>query len=329
MALSTGRALHIDTYLSNVAVNYRPQDFIADQIAPIVNVPKETGLYPIFSRMEFYAYERTERARGTEANKITRSVGSGGYAVKNYALGYDVPIEDYANMDAAYEAELGAGASRYLVGKLYQDYERRVATLANAAASVSTTFVPNSSWSGNTANAGDPFGAVMAAKEQQKAIIGVQPNSILVGWKAHATLMRNYHMRNIVKGVNNGGGIVTRQNLADLFEVDRYIVSDVMGTTQNEATVASSLSLTPAFSADKIILYYRPAAPSRDEPSWMYAFRWNDPRLPTPLAVERHPYDTRRKIVGIEAGYYQDEKVTGPEYAVAIAGVNSAQSNGI
>ena len=330
MGNSTGRGLHIDTLLSNVAINYMPQAFIADQIAPIVSVPKESGIYPVFNRLEFYSLEDTQRARGAEAKKVTRSVSSAGYQVNNHALGYDVPIEDRANMDAAFAYELGdAGATRYVVGKLGLGMERRVLVLANASTSVGTTFVPNSSWAGNNANVGDPIGAINAAKEQMKARIGVLPNSMLIGWKAHLLLARNYHMRNFVKGVNNGGGYITRQQIAQAFELDRYLVSEAQISTQNEATNPTSLSLTSAFADDAIVLYYRPTAPSRDEPSWMYAFNWAAPELPGRMVVERHPYNTRTKVDGIEASYYQNEYVTGPDYAVKIAGVSSAQANGI
>ena len=217
MGYSPGQALHIDRHLSNVAINFRPQTFIGDMIAPIVSVPNESDTYPIFNRLEFYSAERTERARGKPANKITRSVSSAGFQVQNYALGMDMPIEDQANMDPALAFELDAGAARYLTGKLMLDYERRVLTLASASASVSTTFVPNSSWGGstyNSANAGDPFGAIQTMTEQMKGRIGVSPNRLLVGWRAHKTLMRNYHIRNLVKGVNNGGGPVMRDQLA-------------------------------------------------------------------------------------------------------------------
>jgi hypothetical protein len=151
--LATGRALHIDALLSNVAINYAPQTFVGDQIAPIVNVPNETGIYPVFNRLEFFSSERTERARGTEANKVTRSVGSDGYAAKNYALGMDMPIEDKANMDPAFAFELEAGNARYLTGKLLMDYDRRVIALGNLSTSVATTFLVSSGWGvGNVNN---------------------------------------------------------------------------------------------------------------------------------------------------------------------------------
>jgi hypothetical protein len=34
MGFSTGKDLHVDQHLTNIAVNYRPQNLIADMIAP-------------------------------------------------------------------------------------------------------------------------------------------------------------------------------------------------------------------------------------------------------------------------------------------------------
>ena len=65
MGFSTGKDLHVDQHLTNVAINYRPQNLIADMIAPIVPVDKQSNSYPIFSRQEAFAIESTERAPGT------------------------------------------------------------------------------------------------------------------------------------------------------------------------------------------------------------------------------------------------------------------------
>src|SRR5688572_18963469 len=126
MGISSGRDLHVDQNLTNVAMTYRPAGMIADMIAPIVNVSKETDLYPVFLQKEALAIEETRRARGSLAHRSTRSVSSEGYRAENYALAYDLPIEDRDNMDAAYAFELEAGATRYLVDKLVLDWDQRV-----------------------------------------------------------------------------------------------------------------------------------------------------------------------------------------------------------
>lgn len=322
MGISTGRDLHIDQNLTNVALNYRPQGFIADMIAPIVTVQKESDLYPVFSQAEAFAIEDTRRSRSGEANRITRSVSSASYVCKNYALRYDVPIEDSVNMDAAYRFELGAGATRYLVDKLNLDYDRRVLSMVGSTSNVSTGFLTGSSW----VTAGDPVSQLYQAIEQVQATTAYRPNRILFGWKAYNWFRRNTNVRNFVLGTNNGGGVVRRQAVADIFEVDQVLVSEAFYNSANEA---KAMSLANTFPADSVLVYYAPPAPSREVPSFMYSFRWVAPGLPAPFAVERHPYDSKRHCESIEAGYYQDEKITSAALGALLTGVGSAQANGL
>lgn len=312
MGLSTGKDLHVDQHLTNVAINYRPQNLIADMIAPIVPVDKQSNSYPIFSRQEAFAIEDTTRAPGTEARKVTRSVSSAKYDAVNYALARDITVEDAANMDQAYRYELDTGASAYIVGKLGLDWERRVTNLAVVSASVGSVFVCNSQWGAAGANAGDPIVGVFQLIEYVQGATGQRPNSLWYGWKAWNRFRRNYHARNFLQGVNNGGGTIRREQVAGLFEVNRVIVSDALYHTANEAQPTYTLDNAMA---DQVIAYYAPTAPSREEPSWFYSFRWQNPQLPAPLTVFRHPYDSRKQIETIEAGYYQDEIVVGADYA--------------
>jgi hypothetical protein len=332
MAINTGpRELHVDQHLTNLAFNYRPQNFIADQIAPVVPVDKQRNTYPVFSRFENFSIEDTRRAPGTQAKKVTRSVGSAFYQAENYALASDIAIEDQANMDEAYRYELDLGKAKYLINKLNLDMEKRVLTLASNTTAVSTVFVCNSAWlttgGASGQNQGDPITQIFTMKEYLQALIGQEPNSILIGWRAHARLMRNYYARQFIRGLNNGGGVVTRDMLAPMFEVDNYLVTGALWHTQNEAygytaggtsnPLAMPMSLQNPLS-DSMILYYAPPAASRDDPSWMYSFRWQNPTLPAPLTIFRHPYDTRSQVETIEAGYYQDERITGVDYAVSL-----------
>lgn len=322
MGISTGRDLHIDQTLTNVAMNYRPVGMIADMIAPIVNVSKETDLYAVFSQKEAFAIESTLRSRGSAANRVTRSVSSDGYNAKNYALAYDLPIEDRANMDAAYAFELESGAARYVVDKLMLDWDRRVLSTVGSTSNVSTGFLTGSSW----ALTGDPVSQLYSVIEQVQATTAYRPNNILFGWRAYNLFRRNTNVRNFVLGTNNGGGVISRQAVAGIFEVDRVLVSEAFYNGANEA---KAMNLANTFPADSVLVYHAPSGPSREVPSFMYSFRWTAPGLPAPLSVERHPYDSKRKIESIEAGYYQDEKITSAALGALLTGVGSAQSNGL
>lgn len=322
MGIATGRDLHIDQNLTNVAMAYRPAGMVADAIAPIVVVDKETNVYPVFNQGEALAIHSTLRARNTPAQRITRSVSSGNYACKNYALAYDQPIEDRANMDAAYAYQLDIGATTAVLDGLMLDWDKRVLQQVGSASNVSTGFLTGSSWT----LTGDPISMIWKAMEQVQQTTAYKPNSLLWGWKAWNYFRRNVNARNFVLGTNNGGGAVTRQAAQAAFEVDRFLVSNAFYNSANEAQAAA---LANTFPADAVLAYYAPPAASRETPSFMYSFRWQAPQLPTPLAVYRHPYDSKAQNDSIEAGYYQDEKITGSSLGALILGVGSAQANGL
>lgn len=322
MNMSTGRDLHIDNFLTEMAINFRPEGMIADSIAPIIIVQKESDLYPIFSQAEAFALNTTLRARGAEAQKITVSVSSGSYQCKNYALQREMYIEDLANMDAAVQQEMGIGATNRIQDGLSLDWERRVINQVTSSTNVATVFLPASSWASAT---GDPVSQIAQMFEQGKSLTGYTMNSLGFGWRAWQLFRRNVNVRNVINGVNNGKGFVTRQSIQDLFEVERFWVQQAFWNTANEA---QPMALASPFH-DRVMVYYAPLRPSRETPSYMYSFRWQQASLPAPFVVERHPYDTKRKVESVEAGYYQDEVVTGINFGATLAGVGSAQSNGL
>lgn len=324
MGSATGRDLHVDQLMSQMAINFRPEGMIWDQIAPIVSVAKESDSYVKFNRGEVFAIENTRRTRGAQANRVTRSVSSEQYIVQNYALAMDIPVEDRANMDPAFAFEFDQGVVRYLNTKLQLDADRR--TLLTAFQGVSTTFLCGSAWNAAGTTAGDPLSQVVRAAEQVKSVTAQRPNGAIFGWRAWQFARRNQNFRNLILGLNNGGGLVQRDAARNVFEFERFNVAESFYNPANEAQAAT---FSTTFPDDAVLIYYAPMAPSRELPSYMYAFRWTDPALGTPFAAIRHEFDSRAGADGIELRYYQAEKVTGSEYGVLIAGVGSAQATGL
>lgn len=222
----------------------------------------------------------------------------------------------------AEEGGLFGSAAEYLVWKLGLAWNQRVLNMVGSASNVSTGFVPASSWASVAGS--DPFSQLTLMIEQLQATTAQRPNSVLMGWKAWAYMRRNTNLRNMLNGVNNGGGLVTRQQVQNLLEVDRFLVTEAFVNTANEAQAEA---LSSPFE-DKVLVYYAPLQPSRDNPSFMYSFRQEVPGVPS-LTAERHPYDSRRKIETVEVGYYQTEEIVGSPYGALLLGVGSAQANGL
>jgi hypothetical protein len=315
---ANGRDLYIDKMLSNMALGYRPEGMIADMIAPIAQVPQQSGYFPIFSRADRLRVEDTRRAPGTRANQIQESVGSGTFFCTNYALGSPVTLEDRANADPIMLQGIINGKTQLVLDKLFLDWEVRVASQVTSGSNVGSYSATGSGWNDYT-NA-DPLGDVQTAIKNIQDTTGKHPNRVTFGRNAWDSFRRNTSIRDIVHGTNNGGGYVNRAQAAALLEVDEVLVGDAYQNTGAEGLAESLDQIWD----DNVLVSYSPMTAQREVPAFMYTFRWAAAGLPQ-LQVERHPYDSRTKSEDIEAGYYQDEKIVGDEYGFLLVGVNSSQ----
>lgn len=315
MGNATGRDLHIDVALSNMAMGYRPEGFIADMIFPVVPVQKQSDMYHVFSRADRTRIENTTRAPGAEARRVTEDIGSGTYFCKNYALSAAAFLEDKVNADPMLLANLLNNKSTYLLDKLLLDMESRVARLVTSGSNVGSYAAVSSAWNG----AGDPLGNLNAALDNVHYSNGVRANRIVFGVEAWKSFRRDSTIRNLIFGTNNGGGYPTTQQVAALLDVDNVLVG---GAFQNTTQEGQSESLASIWQ-DNVLVYYAPPSPSIERPSLGYNFRWSASGIPN-MQVERHPYNSRTKSEDIEVGYYQDEKLTGASYGFLLKSVNSS-----
>lgn len=310
------RDLHLATWLNQMAIGYQPQGIIADQIFPIIRVGKQSDVYPVFSRQEALTIENTDRAPGTAAKKLTRSVSSGTYFAKNYALKTELTVEDRANMDGALAMELVGGRARYLLNKLYLDWDRRVSNLVNSTSNVGSSATVASAWNG----AGTPITNLWSALDNVKYATGYRPNRVVLGTRAWDSLRRDVTVRNLLFGVNNGGGYPSLDQVRSIFDIDSVLIGASFFNSGNEAQAESVQVIWP----DSALISYTAPNPTRDDPSYGYSFRWTGEGL-SELNIKVHPYDDVIQAEEIESGYYQDEKITGKEYSFLIRAVNSSQ----
>lgn len=314
---AVGREIHIDVPLSNVAIDHRPQDMIADLICPIVDVPNITGQIPVFTVADQRRIENDYRAPGTQARKIYRNVSSDSFVCKNHALMTDVTIEDLNNADPIYVQKLFNGGAMFLKGQLMLNWENRVATQVNNTSNVGSSAAVASAWT-DYANS-DPLSDLNTAIDNIQDTTGVRPNRATFGLTAWRHARRNDNVRNLLYGTNNGGGYVSRQQMAEVLEVEQVLVG---GAYKNTAGEGLDESLSKVWD-NNVLVSFSPMNPSVYDPSYMYAFRWAVNGIPN-MQVERHPYDTKLKSYDFELGYYQDEKLTGTSYAFLLLAVDSS-----
>jgi len=314
---AVGKELHIDIPLSNIAIDFTPEGMIADMIAPVVGVPNISGSFPTFDRADTFRVDDTARAQGTEANRVTRNVSSDNFLCKNYALMDGVTIENRYNADPIYVQKLFNGGVGFVKTKLMLDWENRVAAQVTNTANVGSSTAIGSAWTDYTNS--DPLGDCQTAIDNIKDSQGISPNQVTFSEEAWRNFRRNTAVRNLIFGTNNGGGYPSRDQAANLLEVDKILVGGAYKNTGAEG-LAESLS---QIWGDHVHFSYTAPAPSIMTPSYMYSFRWETAGIPN-MQVERHMFDTKRKCEDFELGYYQDEKISYKDVSFLLTNVTSS-----
>ena len=307
---AVGRDLYLDMPLSQTIMDYRPRGLIADMIAPIVGVQKQSGSIIEFSQADKWRVDDTRRSPGTEARRISVDVSSQLYYCNNYALQAGVTIEDRNNADPIYASRLIEGRAQLLVDKLYLDWENRVGLQVTSASNVGSSSAVSSIWTGSGA---DPMADLNTAIDNVYYATGYRPNRMAFGPRAWDALRRHSTVRNLIFGTNNGGGYANTQQVAELFELDQVLVAGGFANSAQE-NIARSLG---AIWGPSVLVYYAPTNVRVDEPSFMYSYRVDAPGMPN-MQVERHPYDSKTKTDDIEVGYYQDELITGSRFGFLV-----------
>jgi hypothetical protein len=317
---ATGRDIHIDKNLSNIAMQYRPSGMIADLIAPIVSVPNQSNMFPVWSQADAFRTENDVRAPGTEAKKITRGVSSDNYFCQNYALKTALTLEDRENMDAEYIGELRGGRAQFLKSKITLNWEYRLMMQVTSGSNVGSYSTVASDWIETRTGYSKPLVDIQTAISNVQDATGYKPNRCLMGELAWRNLRKHEDFISAVWGDSGTGGsrFGTREQFKALFEFDEFLVG---GAYYNSNPEGYAVAVAPLW-LDNVLVYYAPPAPSLEVPSFMYSMRWRKPGIPD-MTIELHPFDPKTKSEEVEIGYYQDEKITGATLGFLLTHVTS------
>ena len=319
-----GRAIHVDKHLSNVAVNYRPEGFIGDQVFPIVNVEHRSDMIKTYNQADLFRINNTIRAPGTSANRVSYQVGSDSYRVQNYALKDGIVIEDRVNADPAFIRDTEQGKVFFLSDQLKLDWDRRLALNVTSSSNVGTAANVASAWitSGVPDSNAKPLYDIWAKMDQVQDATGYRPNRVLFSGKAWRNFKRHPQVIDKANATAlTGAGLeVTLQQAAMVLDVEKVLVGEGY---YNNADEGISLYLQRIW-GDNVLIYYNQSRPSLDLPSFGYTFRWAARGLAN-WNVERHPYDSDKKSDDLEIGYYQQEKVVAKPLSALISWTGSSQ----
>jgi hypothetical protein len=130
------RGSHIDALLTGFALGYKPEGFIADQIAPIVPSNRIKDSYRIYNTDNVKLYNTSRDPKG-EANKMDQSTTTGSFHCKPHGLKDDIGPED---REAFPETDLEMATVSNLMDAMMINREAEVATLFTTSSNYDASF---------------------------------------------------------------------------------------------------------------------------------------------------------------------------------------------
>lgn len=212
--------------LTAIAIAYKNPDvaYIADEVMPRVPVAQKFK-YLKLNQGDFFTVPDTKVGRKSEPNVVEFGATEVTDSVEDWWLDDIVPNDDIQAAANANYDPLGR-AVEGVTNLVMLDREIRVAnktfTLGNWAAANRTTLAGTSQWSDYAAS--NPVDAILAAMD----LCLIRPNVLVLGQAVWTKLRQHPKVVEAVKATGAGGvnaaGVVARQQVAELFEVNKVLV---------------------------------------------------------------------------------------------------------
>lgn len=273
--MPTKSQAHIDKALTNISVAYMQEEssFIADKVFPIIPVKKQSDVYFIYNKGDFFRDEARVRAGASESVGGEYGVeASDPYYCKVHAFHKDVTEQDRANYDEPLDAD--QDATDFVTQKMLI---RREVVWAEK-------FFRSGVWSteiqGVAANPGegqvlqfdkvgsDPIGVISKQIVEMAGKTGFRPNTVVMSPAVFYALKNHEDILDRIKYTQKG--IVTADLLATLFEVENVHVAWAVVNTANQG---AEDNIGYVMGKHMLLCYVNPR-PALKKPSAGYIFAW-------------------------------------------------------
>ncbi len=300
--------VHVDVALTNLSVAYRNPAFVADRLAPVIHVRKQSDKYFVYDpEREAFRTSDDRRAPGAEANEVDFALSADSYACEDHALTAVIPDEERDNADPPLQPDIDR--TEFLTDKIGLNKEIELAALLTDANLITQneTLTGEDQWS-DFANS-DPVEAVQSRKADILQAVQVLPNALVLPYEVYAKVRLHPQVVDRAKFVT--AGLVGPDLLAQIFDVEQVLVPRAL---RNEAAPGQPASMSYIWGKDALLAFI-PPRPALKQVALAYTFQWSAaPGGLNGLSVERWRED-RRKADMIRVQRYYDQKLIAPQAA--------------
>lgn len=234
----------INPQLTAIAMAYRNPDqvLIADQVLPRIPVAQKFS-WTKYALEQGFTVPDTKVGPKSEPNKVDFAGTEQTSQVEDFGLDDVISQSEIDAFNAMPKPASGGPVSpedlavMMIMGLIRLDREVRVANMvfkaANYPAANKATLAGNSQWSDYVNS--DPVAAITAALDTPV----IRPNKMVLGRAAWTKLRMHPKIVQATNNTNQGAGIVSRQQVADLFELQEILVGEAWVNTARKGQAAN------------------------------------------------------------------------------------------
>ncbi len=259
-------ALFQSPLLSQIAVDFKNEEYIADKILTPVQVPKMFGQYLLWDSGVTFKLPKTEMAQNAVANMLELAASKQSFSLVTHALQV---VVDELEREQAPESQIEAMKVAKLVNALLLQREIDVA----AALTNVTTFAGQTTDLSSTGQWSHASSLPINAVQTAHTALGRKGNTFVAGADTIARLRVHPQILEALQ-FTASAGLATLDQLARLFEVDRVLEGRAKKDTAGEGLTASkSLIWQESGGGGMAMLCYvdrSPPSPLMDQPTLGY-----------------------------------------------------------
>ena len=302
----------VDPVLTNVARQYRPDGFIAREVAPRLPVETDSGKYPVYSKESFFGDDSdsgnvTKVSDRATTPEISFDWSTDSYYCEDFRLKYSITRKERRQANAALKLEQSKLSG--LLDRMAIRREVRTAAMLRQTGDggqlTGGSATPSNNWNVDAATIETDVATGALAV---RGLIGRMSNTMVLDLAVAVAISSQQDIREIVKYTVPGERILAAGGTATLPPLlfgHRPVIAEAM---RNTAKKGATVSLSTVWS-DEVRLLYVPPNPGWGVPGVAYSFecmgeevdRWqeNDP----PVDFVRAWEDVDEKVTAPEAGY--------------------------
>lgn len=262
----TPSSVHSNTFMSNFSVAYANEMFIADELLPMLPVNKLSDEYAIYRKRDNLAVPDDAMKARSSANEVFDNRSSASYACEARGLKKGLEKKTIDNQDEVFDEMMDL--SEQVAHLMALAREKRAMTVLTTSGNYASTTAIGAGSEWDSVGGGDPVKTIRTARHALWSgngpgrVVGFCPIGVYLALGTHPSIL------DLTKYTS--AGIVPRQVLASVFELDDLLIAKAWEDTANEGQTASYSRIV----STDVFGIVRVAAPSKRNAGFGFNFRF-------------------------------------------------------